>query len=148
VDPQIETNVAAVAKPIRAESLWRVCEEKSRNSFGGQTLNARVVEFIAKAGLSSRLRDSTERAVFKVLDRQIGFAGAMLLTPHKEPRRILVLSFWTTERNCRENEWESAKEVQKEVGPLIDALSRVRTYEADFSEPLQTGQSVDAAQPC
>jgi hypothetical protein len=146
-----QENAAHVAanKALRARPWWRGYSGKtSEGSTGAPKLNARTVEFIAKAGLGSELRDSIERTVFKFLDGQTGFAGAIVLTPHKEPRRIMVLSFWRTERDCRENEWEFVSEVQDKLGPLMDASSRVRTYNAELSQSLQTGQYVDAAQPC
>ena len=64
-------------------------------------------ELAAKAGLTSQLRHSVDASVLKFLTRQARFAGAMVLKPHKDPRRILALSFWRTERGCREN-WERA----------------------------------------
>jgi hypothetical protein len=149
VAQEIPAHVAA-NKALRARPLWRGRSGKtSEGSTGAPKLNARTVEFIAKAGLNSELRDSIEGTVFKFLGGQTGFAGAIVLTPHKEPRRIMVLSFWRTERDCRENEWEFVSEVQDELGPLMDASSRVRTYNAEqLSQSLQTGQYVDAAQPC
>lgn len=149
MDSQAEADRTPACKALRPGPLWKAREERdARSQVDREVLHVRAVEFIAKAGLSSQLRDSIDRPVLKFLARQTGFEGAMVLTPHKEPRRILVLSFWRTERGCRENEWELAKEVRRHVEPLIDAVSRVQTYSADLSQPLVTGQSTDAAQPC
>jgi heme-degrading monooxygenase HmoA len=148
VNQESKVRLTPAEKPTRVGPLWRTrAEKKSRNSFACQTLNARAVEFIAKAGMSAQLRDCVERSVLNFLNRQTGFAGAIVLTPHKEPRRVLVFSFWRTERECYENHWEFADRVQHAVGPLIDAFSRVQTYNATISDSLM-GPSVDAAQPC
>ncbi len=82
------------------------------------------------------------------LERQPGFKGSFVLTPHREPRLVLVFSFWETEMDSRENQWECANEIQRAVAPLVDSFSRVRTYQATFPEvPETTTQPVDL-QPC
>lgn len=149
MDSQAEADRTPADKALRPGPLSEAVEEGGARSYvDREMLHVRAVEFVAKAGQSSQLQDSIDRPVLKFLARQTGFAGAMVLTPHKEPRRILVLSFWRTERGCRENEWELAKEVRRHVEPLIDAVSRVQTYRADLSQPLVTGHLTDAAQPC
>lgn len=146
---QVEADRTPADRALRPGPLWSVGEEgEARSYIEGGMLHVRAVEFIARAGLWSELRHLIDGAVLKFLARQTGFAGAMVLTPHKEPRRILVLSFWRTDRDSLENEWELAKEVRRQLEPLIDAFSRVQTYRADLFQPLLTGQSVDAAQPC
>lgn len=133
---------------VCASSLWRAREKRLDECFEGGILNARAVEFIATPGMTSELRNCIERSVLNFLDRQTGFAGAIVLTPHKEARRVLVLSLWRTEKESRENEWEFADEVQSQVGPLIDAFSRVRTYSVAVCQSSQMQQPVDAPQLC
>jgi heme-degrading monooxygenase HmoA len=59
-----------------------------------------------------------------------GFSSAVVLTSHKEPRLVLVLTFWQTEMQAKNNCWEHAPAVRKLVRPLIDLCSKVQTYEA------------------
>lgn len=134
--------------PPSPVSLWKARERQSAKGFARRVFSSRAVEFIAQAGMSTQLCTRIDGPVLKFLEKQRGFAGAAVLTTHKEPRRILVLTFWKTERDCLQNEWELADQVQSAVATLIDAFSRVRTYKADFWQPLETGQAVDAAQPC
>src|SRR5271155_1412825 len=66
-------------------------------------LNARAVEFIAKPGREQHLRNCMRREVAELLKRKTGFAGIFVLTSHKEPRLIRVLSLWDTESQATEN---------------------------------------------
>lgn len=110
MDSQAEADRTPADKALCPGPLSRaVGEGEARSYVDREMLHVRAVEFVAKAGLSSQLRDSIDRPVLKFLARQTGFGGAMVLTPHKEPRRILVFSFWRTERGCRENEWDSPR---------------------------------------
>lgn len=147
VDQEMETSVKPAGYPASLRTESRPSRKQASN-LDCRKLNARSVEFIAKAGLSSKLRDSIERALWKSLNRRPGFAGAAVLTADKEPRRILILTFWKTERECAANNWDFAREIQKEAGPLIDAFSRVQTYKANISQPLPSGQTGESAQPC
>jgi hypothetical protein len=63
------------------------------------------------------------------LKKQRGFAGVIVLSSLKEPRLILVMSFWKAEKDAG-NRWESSSAVLKMVSPLIDVCTRVHTYEA------------------
>ena len=103
--------------------------EPNGNS-GFQTLNARGVEFIAKPGRTQDLRNSIRDRVMDYLRVANGFSSAVVLTSHKEPRLVLVLTFWKTETQARNNCWEHAPAVRKMVQPLIDVCSKVQTYEA------------------
>lgn len=120
-----------------------------RSPRANPVLSVRAVDFIAKPGMSSQLRAAVDRFLLKFLARQFGFAGTILLTTHGEPRRIAVLSFWRTdEYGCSANRWELARDVQQMLRPLIDAISRVRTFQADVSEFLhgQWSLGLDAAE--
>lgn len=97
-------------------------------------LNARAVEFIAKPGREQQLRNCMRREVAEFLKRQIGFAGIFVLTSHKEPRLIRVLSLWDTELQATENHWEDSPAVRKLVAALIDVRVKVHTYEAELPE--------------
>jgi hypothetical protein len=63
------------------------------------------------------------------LKKQRGFAGVIVLCSVKEPRLILVMSFWKSEKDAG-NRWESSAAVLKMVSPLIDVCTRVHTYQA------------------
>ncbi len=101
-------------------------------------LNARAVEFIAKAGKEQLLRNCMRREVAEILKRQTGFAGIFVLTSHKEPRLIRVLSLWDTEPQATENHWEDSPAVRKLVAALIDVRVKVHTYEAELPESAET----------
>jgi heme-degrading monooxygenase HmoA len=108
---------------------WRLkLEPIGHNEF--QTLNARGVEFIAKPGKIQELRNCIRGNVMDYLRLTHGFSSAMVLSSHKEPRLVLVLTFWNTEMQAANNCWENAPTVRKVVQPLIDVCSKVQTYEA------------------
>jgi hypothetical protein len=108
---------------------WRSTLGPNQNP-GFRTLNARGVEFIAKPGRIRDLRENIRHQVMDYLERGDGFSGALVLTSHKEPRLLLVITFWKTELQARNNCWEHAPAVRKLVGPLPDVCSKVQTYEA------------------
>ncbi|HUJ30963.1 MAG TPA: antibiotic biosynthesis monooxygenase [Candidatus Acidoferrum sp.] len=136
---RIESKKLGSEVPVFLAASWETkADAGSHNHFNMQTLNARAVEFIAKPGRTSDLRNCIAGSVLRFLESQPGFLGAAVLTPHKEPRLVLVFSFWRTEMDCRENQWECANEIQRAVLPLVDTFSRVRTYEATFPESLET----------
>jgi heme-degrading monooxygenase HmoA len=101
-------------------------------------LNARAVEFVAKPGREQHLRNCMRREVAALLGRQAGFAGIFVLTSHKEPRLIRVLSLWDTAPQATENHWEDSPAVRKLVAALIDVRVKVHTYEAELPESAET----------
>jgi heme-degrading monooxygenase HmoA len=101
-------------------------------------LNARAVEFVAKPGSEQQLRNCMRREVAELLKRQTGFAGVFVLTSHKEPRLIRVLSLWDTAPQATENDWEDSPAVRKLVSALIDVRVKVHTYEAELPESAET----------
>jgi heme-degrading monooxygenase HmoA len=105
-------------------------------------LNARAVEFIAKAGREQQLRNCMRREVAEFLKRQTGFAGIFVLTSHKEPRLIRVLSLWHTEPQATENHWEDSPAVRKVVAALIDVRVKVHTYEAVLPESAESSSRI------
>jgi len=100
-------------------------------------LNARAVEFVAKPGREQHLRNCMRREVAAILKRQPGFAGIFVLTSHKEPRLIRVLSLWDTAPQATENHWEDSPAVRKLVAALVDVRVKVHTYEAELPESAQ-----------
>lgn len=106
-------------------------------------LNARAVEFIAKAGREQQLRNCMRREVAELLRRKTGFAGIFVLTSHKEPRLIRVLSLWDTEPQATENHWEDSPAVRKLVAALIDVRVKVHTYEAELPESAEAAPRTD-----
>lgn len=145
----IDGDVATFEDLLRGISPWRAgTKSEGTGGFEMPILNARAVEFIAKPGKNADLRNRIGMSVLNFLERQLGFKGSFVLTPHREPRLVLVFSFWETEIDSRENQWECANEIQRAVAPLVDSFSRVRTYQATFPEvPETTTQPVDL-QPC
>jgi hypothetical protein len=97
-------------------------------------LNARAVEFIAKPGRVQHLRNCIRQEVADLLQQQIGFIALLVLTSHKEPRLIQVLSFWDTAGQSTENRWEELPAVRRIVSPLIDVRGKVHSYEAALPE--------------
>ncbi|MGH9756745.1 MAG: antibiotic biosynthesis monooxygenase family protein [Candidatus Acidiferrales bacterium] len=93
-------------------------------------MNARTVEFIAKAGKEDELRKRFTGGVLELLKRKEGFAGLFVLSSHKEPRRHLVLTFWKTAHDAGQNQWEESAAVRRQVSSLIDVCAKVQTYEA------------------
>ena len=114
-------------------------------------LNARAVEFVAKPGREQHLRNCMRREVAEILKWQPGFAGIFVLTSHKEPRLIRVLSLWDTAPQATENHWEDSAAVRKLVAALVDVRVKVHTYEAEMPESAATtpgGRELSAARMC
>jgi heme-degrading monooxygenase HmoA len=105
-------------------------------------LNARAVEFIAKPGREQQLRNCMRREVAEILKQQTGFAGIFVLTSHKEPRLIRVLSLWATTAQATENHWEDSPEIRKLVTALIDVRVKVHTYEAVLPESAESSSRI------
>lgn len=148
---RLEGNITTMERLYRAPFPWEVQESRGTfdMTFEMKTAHARVVEFIAKPGKNFDLRKCITVSVLPFLEQQPGFKNSFVLTPHREPRLVLVFSFWEKELDARENQWESSPEIQRAVLPLVDNFSRVRTYHATFpdisetkAEPVlsQTGQ--------
>ena len=91
--------------------------------------NARAVEFVAKPGKVQELRDCFCGEILEFLKTQRGFAGVAMLTSHKEPRRILIMSMWKTARDATDNCWERTRVVRRLMAPLVDVCSGAQTYE-------------------
>jgi heme-degrading monooxygenase HmoA len=116
---QIEADLASCEKFASGASLRNLAaNDDSRSHFHMPILNARAVEYIAKPGRTSELRKCIGTSVLHFLEAQTGFKGAFVLTPHKEPRLVLVFSFWEKEMDCRENQWECASEIQRVVAAV------------------------------
>jgi hypothetical protein len=106
--------------------------------------NARAVEFVDKPDKARDLQGCIRGPVVEFLERQPGFCGAIVLTSHKEPRLILVLSLWKTEKQAVENHWECANVMPEVVASFIDVCVRVHTYEAFLpNSPEDAIQSSD-----
>jgi hypothetical protein len=125
----IEQEMVTIEEVIGNSTGWRLKLEPNGNS-GFPTLHARGVEFIAKPSRIQDLRNSIRGKVMDHLRVVNGFSSAIVLTSHKEPRLVLILTFWKTAAQARKNCWEHAPSVLKMVQPLIDVCSKVQTYEA------------------
>ena len=97
-------------------------------------LNARVVEFIAKPEKTDELRGLLCQAVTPLLRGRTGFVRSIVLTTHEEPRRVVMMTFWSTEKRTVRDPWDEAPLVRELLSPLIDAWSRTRTYKVDATE--------------
>jgi len=129
----IEQEMVTIDEVIGNDTEWRLNLHPHGNS-GFQKVNARGVEFIAKPGMIQDLRNSIRDKVMDHLKVANGFSSAIVLTSHKEPRLVLVLTFWKTEAQARNNSWEHAPAVREILQPLIDVCSKVQTYEAAMSK--------------
>src|SRR5260370_12255177 len=97
-------------------------------------LNARVGEFIAKPEKTDELRGLFGQAVTRLLRDRTWFIRSIVLTKHEEPRRIVVITFWSTEERTVSDPWEESPIVRELLSPLIDAWTRTRTYKVDLTE--------------
>src|SRR5258708_21123321 len=100
----------------------------------GTNANARVVEFIAKPNKTRELLGLLSQYVRSLLQDQTGLIGLLVLTYHKEPRRVLVMTFWLTEELAEHGSWEETPMVRELLSPLIDGWSRIRTYKVHLPE--------------
>lgn len=143
-------NVTTMERLYRAPFPWEVQESRGvfDMSFNMAAAHVRVVELISKPGKNFELRKCIAANVLPFLEQQPGFKNSFVLTPHGEPRLVVVFSFWDKELDSRENQWESAPEIQRAILPLVDSFSRVRTYEAMFPGASETQPEPVEVQPC
>ncbi len=138
---QIE-NVACNSNP------WETRTALAPNSaLGTQTLHARSVELVAQPGKICELGSCVRGALMEYLKKQRGFAGVIVLSSVKEPRLILVMSFWKAEKDAA-NRWECSAAVLKMVTPLIDVCTRVHTYQAAMPAFPDTPLPIAATPVC
>ena len=100
-------------------------------------LNARIVEIIAKPEKTDELRGLLCQAVTPLLQDRTGFIRSVVLSAHEEPRRVAVITIWSTEESTVREPWEESPLVRELLSPLIDTWSRARTYNVDFTEATE-----------
>lgn len=100
-------------------------------------LNARAVEFIAKPEKTDELRGLLCQAVTPLLGDRTGFIGSIILTAREEPRRVVMITLWSTEERTVRDPWEETPLVRELLSPLIDVWSRTRTYNVDLTEATE-----------
>ena len=110
--------------------------------------NVRAVEFIARPGKSAALRECLRDNVLEHLKRRAGFSGAVILSSHKEARLLTVLSFWRTEGEATENDWENSRIVHQLLFQSVDVCARVHTYEAAIPTLLKSPESHEQLLAC
>jgi hypothetical protein len=126
----IETEFVQIENVVCNSSPWEARTALAPNeALGTQTLHARSVELVAQPGKIRELGRCVRGALMDNLKKQRGFAGVIVLCSLKEPRLILVMSFWKSEKDAG-NRWESSAAVLKMVSPLMDVCTRVHTYQA------------------
>ena len=126
----IETEFVQIENVVCNSSPWEARTALAPNdALGTQTLHARSVELVAQPGKTRELGSCVRGVLMAHLKKQRGFAGVIVLSSVKEPRLILVMSFWKSEKDAG-NRWESSAAVLKMVSPLIDVCTRVHTYQA------------------
>ena len=138
---QIE-NVGRNSSPWEARAVLA-----PNNALGVQTLHARSVELVAQPGKIRELGSCVRGDLMDHLKKQRGFDGVIVLSSVKEPRLILVMSFWKSEKDAG-NRWESSAAILKMVSPLIDVCTRVHTYEAAMPSLLDAPLPVAATPIC
>ena len=111
-------------------------------------LNARAVEFVAKPGKTDELRGLLCQAVTPLLRDRTGFIRTIVLTMHEEPRRVVVITFWSTEEPTVHDPWEEIPLVREILSPLIDVWSKTRTYKVDLTEATEAHSQAISAQVC
>jgi hypothetical protein len=125
----IDTEFVQIENVVCNSSPWKARTALAPNILGTQTLHARSVELVAQPGKTRELGSCVRGGLMDHLKKQRGFAGVIVLCSVKEPRLILVMSFWRSEKDAG-NRWESATAVLRMVSPLIDVCTRVHTYQA------------------
>jgi hypothetical protein len=139
----VETEFVQIENVVCNSSPWEARAALVPNdALGTQTLHARSVELVAQPGKIRELGSCVRGALMDHLKKQRGFAGVIVLCSVKEPRLILVMSFWKSEKDAG-NRWESSAAVLKMVSPLIDVCTRVHTYQAAM--PSFTGAPLPVA---
>ena len=96
-------------------------------------LIARAVEFIAKPGKTDELRAFLAQVVAPLFRERSGFIRTMVLTTHGAPRRLLMITFWSTERRVRDL-WDEAPVVREKLSELMDAALKTSTYQVDLTQ--------------
>jgi hypothetical protein len=124
-----ETEFVQIENVAGNSNLWEARTGLAPNGILVRTLHVRSVELIAQPRKINELGSCVRGALLDHLKKQRGFAGAIVLGSRKEPRLILVMTFWNAEKDAG-NRWECSAAVLKMVSPLIDVCTRVHTYEA------------------
>jgi hypothetical protein len=125
-----ETEFVHIESVVCNSNPWEATTPLAPNrNLGARTLHVRSVELIAQPGRIRQLGSCVRGALMDHLTKQRGFGGVIVLSSLKEPRLILVMSFWKAEKDA-ETRWECSAAVLKMVSPLIDVCTRVHTYEA------------------
>jgi hypothetical protein len=126
----IESAFVQIENVACNSTSWKARTALAPNSaLGIQTLHARSVELVAQPGKIRELGNCVRGSLMEYLKKQRGFTGVIVLSSVKEPRLILVMSFWKAEKDAG-NRWECSTAVLKMVSPLIDVCTRVHTYQA------------------
>jgi heme-degrading monooxygenase HmoA len=108
-------------------------------------VTARAVEFIAKPGKTDELRTFVAHAVAPLFRDRSGFIRTMVLTTHGAPRRVMMITFWKTERRVRDL-WDEAPVVREKLSALIDTASKTSTYPVDLTEVIEAPSHVISMQ--
>ena len=107
---------------------------------GGTRVNARAAEFVAKPGRTEELRDHIFKAVTPLLRERSGFIRTIVLTSDEEPRRVVAITFWSSEGQICTT-WEEPL-VREILSPLVDVWPKDRTYKAELTETTKTDEQV------
>ena len=113
----------------------------------GKRVNAKTVDFIAKPGRTEELREHICQSVTPLLRLRTEFIRAIVLTSDKEPRRVVVITFWSSEEHTC-TPWEESPQVRKILSPLVDVWPKVRTYKVDIAETIETDEQLMSLTAC
>jgi len=102
-----------------------------------QKANARAVEFIAKPRKTEQLRDHICQTVTALLRGRIGFIQTIVVTSYQEPRRVMAVTLWSTEKGATHARWEKMPQVCEILSPLIDVVLKVRSCKVDLTKPQE-----------
>ena len=145
----LETELVGIEEIVCSCDPWEARTTVAPNgNLGFRTLNARSVEFIAQAGKIRELRTCIRGPLMDYLKKQRGFSSAIVLTSHKEPRLVLVMTLWNAEKDATGNRWENSASVLRMISPLIDVCSRVHTYEAALPNLVEMPVAATVAPIC
>jgi heme-degrading monooxygenase HmoA len=108
---------------------------------------ARAAEFIAKPGRTEELRARICQEVIPLLRQQRGFLHTIVLTSYEEPRRVVVITFWSSEEDTYAP-WEESRLVRKILSALVDVWPRSRTYNVDLGGTTETDELAMSQSAC
>jgi quinol monooxygenase YgiN len=93
----------------------------------------RVVEINCKAGKTNEVATLANDKVLPILRKQQGFQDEITLVSHKDPNRMLALSFWTKREDAERYQREQFSHIAEMLRPLCSGEPVISTYDVNTS---------------